>query len=187
MENRKTQLFTIIICVSLIFTVTFLKKNESSKKNKQTSLSELTTETEINCSIDKNKGNSNDKQVENEEKLKEDNQYFTTQQMKDNAEYYIDDATDGSTQGIYFSNGDVLYDNPDIPTGVYYNQLEKIESYIELNIPEKVNEMEIMEDSVKIENNVLSYELDLKNQYIMYVKCDLETYKFRFSDTKKYD
>lgn len=188
-EHSNDKIFRLIISIGIIIAFVILgifnkvkeKNIQQSEKNK---VVEIEQENVLEKELDSIDVSDQDVIEEKSNKIEEDND-----SKQENGVYEENQLTldDGEIAGVYFENGNTLYDNDEIPLGVYTNQMEKIQEFTNLNYKNPVTKITIDEDSVKVTNNELTYTCDLNNGYLLYVICDLSTYKFSFADSKKYE
>lgn len=188
----KEKIIKLIICISLISAVAVLRifsKYSESKKEKnsvedilqENESDENNMENEVNTATENKQYDSENDENGTEEKISN-----IEDTMIESQEYYDENASDGSEGGIYFTNGDILYENDEIPLGVYTNQMSELESFINLNYV-NVTEITIVEESVLVKDGYLRYTCDLHNEHLLYVVCNLSTYEFSFADSPKYE
>lgn len=176
--ERKNQIYKLIICLALIIGVIIYRKLEPKHEPKK--ITEIFTNetTEITT-----------KKPDEKENQQDDTKYtyenFPEQIV--NEDDYDSNAYDGESDLAYFTNGNVLYENKNIPLEVYVNQMEYITNYCNLHFEDKINGITILEDSVEVNNTTLKYACDLNNEHYLYVTCDLKTISFTFTDSPKFD
>jgi len=184
MEKKRTsQLLTIILCIALVIAVIFAKafmKEDKKAENKTVALQD-----DISADSEKNKNNisdSNEKEsLDSKNFVGEDSlKNVDTTLYEENTEKEI--APEGVTKILFsFTNGEVLYEK-DYPSGIYKNIKEEFQKYINLNIdsPEKITEIKIIEDSIVEEGKKLTFDVDLNNGTLLKVTCDLNTFEYSF-------
>lgn len=190
MSNNRDNIIKLIICTSLIAGVIIAKAISSKDEGKDINSKDQIDQIEsVAGDEEKIEGQEEDVEIDDEEDIEsnlelEENDIESI--MKENRENYDENATDGSESGVYFTNGEILYENEEIPLAVYANQMDAIDSFVDLNF-EGVTGITIIEESVSIEAGYLKYNCDLNNDHILYVTCDLSTYSFSFSESPKFE
>lgn len=179
---KKEQLIKIMICVVLTVAVIIYRKFDYKPENPKTA-GEI-----ISSTINTDPVTEEAKDKQSEEPKKDEKNMPTpkkfVEQVVDESNY-DPNASDGNIDAEnmpYFTNGEVLYKNTDIPISIYENQMECIYNYCNLNFKDPVHAITILEDSVELSKEYLKYVCDLKNDHYLYVTCELKTGKFSFQD-----
>lgn len=188
MNNKRSgQVLTIIICVALIITVTFMKVFFKDKYETASSVSifELSDET----NTDKELGVADTSA--NNESIKENTGTpveGTPIEEVDTSLYVEDPASEAVPEGVTnirfaITNGEVLYEQ-DFPSGIYKYMNVEIQKFINENIknPESITEVTIQEDTVKEdkENKKLQYDVILNDSTTLVVAVDLYNFEYKF-------
>ena len=172
--NRKNSIYTIIVCI--VLTISVIIYRGLSKPDKRKTLGEVYNLSQSSKTTEPPTTGSPEPSKIESSKLDEKG----SENPEPNT-YGHDDQT------VYFTNPEVLYDNKDIPLDIYPNQMSRIQSYCNLNFEDEIKGITILEDSVEINNNTLKYVCDLNNEHYLYVKCDLTTFEFSFTDSPKFE
>ena len=183
-NKRNSQVFTIIICVALIATVTFMKIFLKDKDNSEyTSLTENRAEQTM---LDES--NSSETEESYESDLDTTIEYKPIDEI-DTSLYEENPSSEAVPEGVTdirvaITNGEVLYDQ-DFPSGIYKNMKEEFQKFINANFdnPESITDIEILKDTIKEdkENKKLSYDTKVNDGTILSVEIDLYTFDYKFS------
>ena len=102
--------------------------------------------------------------------------------------FYDDNASDNYNEPgnvditVYLKNGDVLYNNDDIPLSYFNNLMLRIQKFCDLNYPDVVKEIEVDPDTVVVTDEQVIFEGNLKNGHYLTVTYDISKKQFTMSD-----
>lgn len=172
MNNKKFKnILIIVVCISIsigVIIINFLDKGKSK---------------EVNLKDEKVA------QVNTEESTK-DKEMIPESNIEDDA-LYDEEASDGYAEPgqqeitVYLKNGEVLYDSEDIPLNYYDSLMNQIQKFCDLNYEGDVKEIEILPDSIIINDQTIEFKGNLKNGHFLKVSYDVESKQYTLSDSIK--
>lgn len=173
MKNKRlSNIITIIVCVAICIGILVIKVLDKDDQVK---------EKQVN------------KQVEGDQEQVTDvveNENIPESDLSDDA-LYDDTANDnyieqGDTDiTVFLKNGEVLYNNDQIPLSYFDNLMLRIQKFCDLNYPNVVKEIEIDADSVSVKEKEVIFKANLMNGHYLTVSYDIDKKQFTMSDTIK--
>lgn len=175
MKNKRlSNIITIIVCVAIcigILVIKVLDKDDQVKEQQVNKQVEVSGDQEQVTDVVENENIP-------ESDLSDDALYDDT--ANDN---YIEQGDTDIT--VFLKNGEVLYNNDQIPLSYFDNLMLRIQKFCDLNYPNVVKEIEIDADSVSVKEKEVIFKANLMNGHYLTVSYDIDKKQFTMSDTIK--
>lgn len=174
MDNKRLKnIITIIICASICIGIIVIKVLDKDDKAKEQQSEKQT----VQVTTDQEQAEaSTSEDVISESNMSDDVLY--DENASDN---YVEQGETDIT--VYLKNGEVLYNQDNIPIDFFEKLMERIQKFCDLNYPDVVKEIEIYPESVVVDDKEVIFKANLMNGHYITVSYEIEKKQFTMSDT----